>query len=92
MFPDDFRITQKCFYLIGIYIAYICLKFSKSQYGLYDNLLNNMYTVNSEIFARILFSRNFAYVKFREKKNPREMAESLCRFLMQVNLAQVANF
>ena len=25
-------------------------------------------TVNSEIFARILFSRNFAYVKFRENK------------------------
>ena len=25
-------------------------------------------TVNLEIFARILFSRNFAYVKFRENK------------------------
>ena len=25
-------------------------------------------TVNSEIFARILFSRNFAYAKFRENK------------------------
>ena len=25
-------------------------------------------TVNSEIFARVLFFRNFAYAKFREKK------------------------
>ena len=26
-------------------------------------------TVNSEIFARVLFSRNFADAKFRENKN-----------------------
>ena len=26
------------------------------------------YTVNYEIFARVLFSRNFAYAKFRENK------------------------
>ena len=26
------------------------------------------YTVNSEIFARVLFSRNFAYAKFLENK------------------------
>ena len=26
----------------------------------------NLHTVNSEIFARVLFSRNFAYEKFRE--------------------------
>ena len=25
--------------------------------------------VNSEIFARVLFSRNFAYAKFRENQN-----------------------
>ena len=25
-------------------------------------------TVNSEIFVRVLFSRNFAYAKFREHK------------------------
>ena len=25
-------------------------------------------TVNVEIFARVLFSRNFAYAKFRENK------------------------
>ena len=30
-----------------------------------------MYTVNSEIFARVLFSRNFAYAKFREIKSSR---------------------
>ena len=28
-------------------------------------------TVNSEIFARVLFSRNFAYAKFRENKTSR---------------------
>ena len=27
-----------------------------------------LHTINSEIFARTLFSRNFAYAKFREKK------------------------
>ena len=30
-----------------------------------------MTTVNSEIFARTLFSRNFAYAKFREIKPSR---------------------
>ena len=39
-------------------------------------------TVNSEIFARVLFSRNFAYAKFRENINPREMAKSLCLLLI----------
>ena len=34
-------------------------------------------TVNSEIFASILFSRNFAHAKFRENKNPPNSAESL---------------
>ena len=29
------------------------------------------YTVNSEMFASVLFSRNFAYAKFREKKSSR---------------------
>ena len=28
-----------------------------------------LYTVNSEIFTRTLFLRNFAYAKFRENKN-----------------------
>ena len=27
-----------------------------------------IYTVNSEIFARVLFSQNFTYAKFRENK------------------------
>ena len=26
------------------------------------------YTVNSEIFVKVLFSQNFAYAKFRENK------------------------
>ena len=33
-------------------------------------------TVNSEIFARVLFSGNLAYEKFRENKI---LAKSLCR-------------
>ena len=49
-------------------------------------------TVNSEIFARVLFSRNFVYAKFREKQNPREMAKSLCCLLIKVNRAIVAIF
>ena len=32
-------------------------------------------------FRRVLFLRNFAYAKFREK-NPREMSKSLCRLLI----------
>ena len=39
-------------------------------------------TVNSEIFARTLFTRNFAYAKFRENKKPRKMAKSLCCLLI----------
>ena len=39
---------------------------------LYDHSLVNFYstihTVNSEIFARVLFSRNFADAKFPENK------------------------
>ena len=31
-------------------------------------LIFDPYTVNSEIFARVLFSRNFAYAKFHEYK------------------------
>ena len=32
------------------------------------NIFFNNNTVNSEIFAMVLFSRNFAYAKFRENK------------------------
>ena len=30
--------------------------------------VKSLYTVNSDIFARGLFSRNFAYTKYRENK------------------------
>ena len=36
-----------------------------------NNAANEFYTVNPEIFARVLFSRNFAYAKFRENKPSR---------------------
>ena len=45
-------------------------------------------TVNSEIFARVLFSRNFADAKFRENK---PLVKSLCRLLLQVDQAIVEN-
>ena len=48
-----------------------------------------VHTVNSEIFARVLFSQNIAYAKFRENKI---LAKSLCRLLIYVNHALVANF
>ena len=34
-------------------------------------------TVNSEIFTRVLFSRNFAVAEFREKKHSRKGENSL---------------
>ena len=37
-------------------------------------------TVNLEIFARVLFSRNFAYAKFRENKNLRKMKKIILSF------------
>ena len=43
------------------------------------------YTVNSEIFAGVLISRNFAFSKFRG-----EMTKSHCRLLMKVKHALVA--
>ena len=46
-------------------------------------------TVNSEIFARVLFSRNFAYAKFRKNKT---LAKSLCQLLIYVNHALVETF
>ena len=48
--------------------------------------------VNSEIFARVLFSRNFAFAKYRENKIPRKMAKPLCRLLISLNHALVTNF
>ena len=43
--------------------------FLENQFLLYIFILkkkSKVATVNSEIFARVLFSRNFAYAKFRE--------------------------
>ena len=45
---------------------------SSSMYSLYSmyslHSLYSLHTVNSEIFAMVLFSRNFAYAKFRGNK------------------------
>ena len=39
-------------------------------------------TLNLEIFASVLFSRNFTCAKFHENKTLSKMAKSLCRLLM----------
>ena len=45
---------------------YVCAKNKTIRYhGWKDNARG---TINSEIFARVLFLRNFAYAKFLEKK------------------------
>ena len=45
------------------------------------------YTVNLEIFASVLFSRNF-YAKFRENKI---LAKLICHVLMKINHVIVAS-
>ena len=47
------------------------------------------HTVDSEIFARVLFLRNFAHAKFRENK---VLAKSFCGLLIQENHAFVVIF
>ena len=49
-------------------------------------------SLNSEIFARVLFSQNFAYAKFRENKILAKMPKSLSCLLIYVNHALVAIF
>ena len=41
-----------------------------------------IYTVNSEIFARVLFSQNFACAKFRENKILAKWKKIFCRLLI----------
>ena len=50
-----------------------------------------MISVNSEIFARVLFSRNFAYAKFRENKILAKWWNQ-CHLLMKLYHVIVANF
>ena len=56
-------------------------------------MLQRTETVSSEIFARVLFSRNFASAKFRDNKTPLELALSPCRLLnpVRVTHAPVVN-
>ena len=49
------------------------------------------FTVNPKIFARVLFSQNFAYAKFVKIKSSRN-GESILSFTELVNHALVANF
>ena len=43
-------------------------RFPQVQAGMPAAHFSCLNTINSEIFARVLFSRNFAYAKFRENK------------------------
>ena len=46
------------------------------------NVLCSLFTVNSEIFVRVLFSRNFSDAEFCRKKNAHEIVRNLCPLLM----------
>ena len=56
---------------------------------MYNMSVGMNHTVNSEIFATVLFLRNFADADFRENKT---LAKTPCPLLMFVNHAKVANF
>ena len=51
----------------------------------------NKYYINSEIFSRVLFSRNFAYAKFLENEILAKWRNH-CRLMIKLNNAIVANF
>ena len=57
----------------------------KCPYGKFGNFREGF------IFARVLFSRNFAYAKFRENKILAKWRHH-CHLLMKVNHVIVANF
>ena len=50
--------------------------------GLYPRLFYQLHTVMSEIFSRVLFSRNFVETKFCTQKNPCDTAKSHAHLLM----------
>ena len=58
-----------------------------SEQGLYQ-LIDEL-TVNSEIFVRVLFSRNFPYAKFRDNKTSQN-GKIICPLLILANHALVA--
>ena len=58
-------------------VSYFVIKMANGKKEVGKSELQN--TVNSEIFVRVLFSRNFAYGKFYENKI---LAKSLCRVLI----------
>ena len=61
-FTDDMYFDMPVVILMKIkHITSICCCYKYS-------ILCWVCTVNSEIFARVIFSRNFAYAKFRENK------------------------
>ena len=48
----------------------------------YHLSLRSLFTVNSEMFARTLSSRNFAYAKFRENKTFAKWQNHSCHLLI----------
>ena len=61
----------------------------ESMHQMTNNKIISLVTVNSEVFASVIFSQNFAYAKFRENKIH---AKSLLLMDIYINHAQVANF
>ena len=56
-----------------------CSSVAVTGAGVKPCIASRQHTVNSAIFARVLFSQNFAYAKFRENKI---LAKSLSRLLI----------
>ena len=57
------QLNHMCLKKLTVYVCYIFESFGAVNLEFHITL-----TENSEIFARVLFSRNFAYAKFRENK------------------------
>ena len=55
-----------------------------------QQIVHEISTVNPETYARVLFSRNFAYAKFRENKILAKWRNH-CHSLMKVNHVIVTN-
>ena len=61
-------LQQEQSHILSTTIAYLCVLFARLSLQQDSNAILCYYTVNSEIFERVIFSRNFAYAKFRENK------------------------
>ena len=64
----------------------------KPECTVLSHLTPMLYTVNSEISARVLFSRNFAYAKFHENKILAKWQNHFCCLLIKVKSCSSCKF